>query len=312
MRNFIKSFLRHSGLAPRHEFGGGGGGPTQSNKFTPPDYTVDAWKQYVNNGVGLADPKNFQPYGGQTVANLNPMTAGGLQQLNEFAMNGSPERSAGGAALLNADQANMNPYATALNPYMGQSPQFQSMLDNSNDLISKNFAKGTAAQTDASAAQQGAFGGSAYNEKQNDNSRTLAGAIAANTANLQNTQFDKSAALADSALNRATGAYDNTQNRALQGAQIGIGQQGADLQAILAAISGGQIPQQNQQQLLDAAKSYYQQGQQAPFSASDYLGNLLGRASGSYGTNTQVGPGQSTGMGLLGGGIGLASLFGLG
>jgi hypothetical protein len=223
--------------------------------------------------------------------------------MNGFALQGSPERSAGGAAIVNATQGNMNPYATAMNPYMGDNPYTQDMVKNSNDLIAQNFAKGTAAQTDASAASQKAYGGSAYNERTNDNNRTLGGLIGANTNNLLQQQFNNSQNLAENQLNRSTSAYDASQNRALQGAQVGIGQQGADLQALQANIQAAGIPMQYQQQLLNAAQNYYNQGQQAPFTMMDFLGNALTRASSGYGTNTQTGPGQSP-LGLLGAGIG--------
>jgi hypothetical protein len=82
------------------------------------------------------------------------------------------------------------------------------------------------------------------------------------------------------------------------------------LQAIQSLISGGQIPQQYQQSLLNAAKDFYQQGQQAPFTMSDFLRNALASASGGYGTNTQTGPGQNPLMGLLGGGAAAYGMFG--
>lgn len=288
---------------------GSSGGSTSTNKFEPPGYTQQPWEDFVKNATNLANPSNFQPYGGQTVANLSPTTGAAIQNINSFAMNGSPERSATGAAVLNATQGNMNPYATVANPYMGDNPYLQDMLKNSNDLISSNFAKGTAAQTDASAAQQGAFGGSAYNEKQNDNARTLAGSLAANTNNLLSANYNQSANMAENALNRATGAYDNTQNRALQGAQVGLGQQAADQSAFGQQLGAGQYEQQYQQQLLNAALQNFQGQQQAPFSASDFLRNALLSASGVGGTNTSTGPGGSNLMGLLGAGAAGYGLF---
>jgi hypothetical protein len=238
------------------------------------------------------------------------MTGGGLQMLTDFAMQGSPERAAGGAALLNATQGFMNPYAVQSNPYAGQNPYLAAMLDASNSNISDKFAKGTAVQTDAAAARSGAFGGSAYNEMTQDNAKTLGGLLASNTNNLLGKNYDQSSQLAENALNRASGAYDTTQNRALQGASIGQGQQGLDLQSIMSLIQGGQIPQKYQQDLLNAGKDFYQQGQQAPFTMSDFLRNALASASGGYGTNTQTGPGQNPLMGLLGGGAAAYGMFG--
>lgn len=286
-------------IAPALYFGSGGS--STSNKWEPWSGVEQPLKDYISQAQGLA-AKGIQPYGGQTVADFSPMLGGGLQMLSDYALQGTPERAAGGAAILNATQGNMNPYATAMNPYAGNNPYTQQMIQNSNDLISQNFAKGTQAQTDQAAAQQGAFGGSAYKERTNDNSRTLGGLLSSNTNNLLQQQFNNSQNLAENALNRSTNAYDTSQNRALQGAQVGQGQQGLDLQSIQAMIQGGQIPMNYQQNLLNAGQNYYQQQQQAPFTMMDFLGSALSRASGGFGQGTQIGPGQNPMMGLLGAG----------
>jgi hypothetical protein len=279
-------------------FGGGGGSQT-SNKWEPWAPASQPLQDYMKSAQDLYNNK-LSPYAGQTVADFSPQLGGAIQQMNGFALQGSPERAAGGAAILNATQGNMNPYATAMNPYMGDNPYTQNMVKNSNDLISQNFAKGTQAQTDAAAAQSKAYGGSAYNERTNDNARTLGGLLSANTDNLLSQQFNNSQNLAENQLNRSTSAYDASQNRALQGAQVGIGQQGADLQALQANIQAAGIPMQYQQQLLNAAQNYFNQGQQLPYTQLDALGNALSRATGGFGQGTQIGPGQNVGMGLLG------------
>lgn len=304
MRQLLSTFLRL--LLPRCEFGGGGGSQS-TNKFTPPDYTTQPWQDYLSSAAALQG-NALTPYQGQTVANLTPQTGAGLQMLTDYTTQGTPDQAAAQATLLQQMQGNMNPYATAANPYMGNNPYLQDMVKNSNDLISHNFATGTAANTDAAAARSGAFGGSGWQQTTADNSRTLAGSLAANTNNLLSQNYNQSSGLAENALNRATGAYDTSQGRALQGAQVSQGQQGLDLSSIQALIAGGQIPQQYQQQLLSAAQNLYTQGQQLPYTQLDAYGNALARASGSYGTNTSIGPGASIPMGLLGAG---AAAYGL-
>ncbi len=284
----------------------GGGGQTSTNKFEPPGYTQQPWQDFLTNAQGLAN-KGITPYEGQRVAELNPMQGAGYQMLNDYMLQGTPERAAGGAAVLNATQGNMNPYATQANPYGGDNPYLRSMINNSNDAISQNFAKGTAAQTDASAAMQKGFGGSAYNEHVQDNNKTLGGLLSSNTNNLLQQQYNNSQGIAENALNRATGAYDNTQNRALQGAQIGQGQQQIDLQSILAGLQGGNGLAGYEQNILNANKGLYDERQQAPFTMSDFLRNALQGASGTGGMNTSTTPGASpwtTGAGLLSAGMG--------
>lgn len=292
-------------------FSGGGGG-TQTSRWEPPDYTKQPWQDYIARaGEMLAG--GLQPYGGQTVANFSPMLGGGLQMLTDYAMQGTPERAAGGAAILNATQGNMNPYATVANPFMGGNPYLDQMINASNAKITDQYKRGVAAQTDAAAARAGAYGGSGYQEAVQHNQEQLLGSLANNTNSLLSNQYNQSANMAENALNRATGAYDNTMTRALQGAQIGQGQQGLDLGAIQAMIQGGQIPMAYQQKILDAGQNYYNQQQQAPFTLMDFLGGALSRASGGMGTQTNTVPGQSNAMGLLGavlGGAGGLGMFG--
>ncbi len=260
----------------------GGGSQTSTNEFKPPAYTQDAWKSYLSGAQQLASTP-LQQYQGQVVAPLTGMTTGGLQQLTDFTQGGSPERTASGQAIVGAATG-----ANA-NPYIGNNPYLSQMIDTSNAKIADRYQSGTAAQNDAAHARSGTFGGSAWQQQTDRNQQDLAGALASNTNNLLGQNYNQSAQLAESGLNRS-----------LNAAQVGIGQQGADQSAILAQIAAGQIPQQNYQQLLDAGKAYFSQGQQNPFTLQDFLGSALSRASGSGGTNTYTQPGQSPITGLLG------------
>ncbi len=288
---------------------GDGGKTTTTQSNEPWSGVKQPWMDLISQGQALTAGGGMQPYGGQRVYDFNPMQGAGYQMLNDYMLQGTPERAAGGAAVLNATQGNMNPYATQMNPYGGNNPYLQQMIGNSNDQIAQNFAKGTQAQADSAAARQGAFGGSAYEENRMDNSKTLGNMLSNNTNSLLQQQYNNSQGIAENALNRATGAYDSTQNRALQGAQIGQGQQGIDLQAILAGIQGGGGLADYQQKLLDANRSMYNEQQQQPYQNLDWMKSLLQGASGQGGTQSTTSPGASPwstlgGLGLLG-----ASLF---
>ena len=76
----------------------GGGGTTE---FKPPDYTRQGWQDYLGNAQNLSQ-QPLQAYGGQTVSPLTPMTGTGLQMSSDFATMGSPERTAGGQAIVGA------------------------------------------------------------------------------------------------------------------------------------------------------------------------------------------------------------------
>ncbi len=292
-------------------FGSGGGGSTQ--KMEPWDGIKQPLLDYIGKATQMQE-QGITPYQGQRVADLNPMQGAGYQMLNDYMLQGTPERAAGGAAILNATQGNMNPYATQMNPMAGMNPYMQQMINSSNDAITQNFAKGTQAQADSAAARSGAFGGSAYEEQRHDNASNLAKMLGQNTNQLLNQQYDRTSNLNENALNRATGAYDTSQNRALQGAQIGQGQQGLDLQAILAGIQGGNGLGAYQQQLLDANKDMYNEQQQQPYQNLDWMKSLLQGASGQGGTQSTTSPGASPwstlgGLGLLAAGIKWPKIF---
>lgn len=253
---------------------GGGGSQTVSQEFKPPSYTQQGWKDYLGNAQNIAS-QPLTPYQGSTVANLTPMTGTGLQMLSDYATQGTPERWAGGQAVVNAatGQAS-NPFGGMSNPYLS------GMIDQSNQKITDMYRKGTAAQTDAQYARAGAYGGSGYNDAVSTNQQNLAGALSANTNSLLNTQYDRSAGIAEGDLGRR-----------LQAAGIGQGQQGLDAAAIQQMMAGGDIGRQYEQQMLDANKNRYYEQRQGQFTLSDYLGNALSRASGGQGTNTQTGNG---------------------
>ena len=287
--------------------GGGGGGSSSSvtQQFLPPEITKPGWQQYVNRATDLSNTP-LQQYGGQMVANQSPMTTQGLQMLSDYAMQGTPERTAGGQALMGAMQGTVNPYSTTANPYMGQNPYLSQMIDTSNQKIANQYQRGTAAQTDAQAARSGAYGGSAYADMVKQNEQGLAGALGANTNALLGQNYQQSAALADAGLNRAAQGWQSGMTNALTGAQLGQSQQGIDAAAIQQFLAGGQIPQGYQQQLLNAAQQYFGQGQNMPYQQLEQFGGALGRASGSYGSTSQ--PGASPITGLLGlGALGLGA-----
>jgi hypothetical protein len=279
---------------------GGGGGTTSTNEFKPPEYTQQGWKDYLSGAQATA-ANGLTPYGGQTVADMTPMQTQGLQMLSDFTTQGSPERQMVGSSVENLTSGAMNPYAAAANPYMGSNPYQDQMINNSNSKITQDYIKGTAAQNDSAFARSGAFGGSAYADKTAQNEQGLAGALAANTNNILKQGYDQSAQLAEQGLNRGQQGWQQGVQNQVSGATLGLQQQGADQSAIQAMINGGQIPAQYQQQLLDAAKTYYNSNQQAPFTLADFLGSALSRASGVAGTQTFTTPGQSPVTGLLGG-----------
>lgn len=271
-----------------------GGGSTSTNEFKPPAYTQQGWKDYLTQAQQLAGG-GITPYQGQTVSPLSPQTGVGLQMLTDYATQGTPERAAGGQAIVRAATGQ------AANPYAGINPYLSQMIESSNAKIADAYRRGTGAQTDAMFGRGGAYGGSAWQDRVRQNEGDLQAALAQNTNALLGQNYTQSAQLAENALGRQ-----------LQAAQIGQGQQGLDASAIQQLLGGGQIQEQNYQKLLDANRDLYQQRQQAPFTLMDFLGSALSRASGTGGQQTYTTPGQSPITAGLGGLSLGAGLFGLG
>ncbi len=278
---------------------GGGSGSTSNtvSEFKPPSYTQAPWENLVNQGNGLAI-SGLPVYTGQTVAPISQQSQVGIPMLTSLATQGSP--------LYDSAQGNLIDQLTGrnVNPYVGNNPYLQSMLNASNQDISDVYTKATAPQLSGSMAKQGAFGGSDYSSDLGQNQLQLARALAQNESNVRGANYSQSANLTESGLGRQ-----------LQAAQMAPGFQGSDIQAIQAMMGGGDVTQQYQQQLLDAAKGIFNQFTQAPWTLQDLLGSTLSRASGQGGTTTQqnLGPSTSFGQGLLGLGAlggGLYNAFG--
>ena len=269
----------------------GSSNQTVTQEFKPPSYTVQPWQDYLSNAQNIAS-QGLPNYQGQTVAPLTPMQGTGLQMLTDYATQGTPERWAGGQAVVNAATGN------ARNPYEGVNPYLSQMIDASNAKIADRYRTGTASQNDALYGRSGAYGGSAWADKTRQNEQDLAGALGANTNALLGQNYTQSANLAELGLARQ-----------LQAAGVGQGQQALDAAAIQSMVQGGQIPQQQMQALLDANSNLFNQQRQAPFTLSDFLGSALSRASGSGGSTTQTQPAQSGLMGGLGAGLAGLSMF---
>jgi hypothetical protein len=136
----------------------------------------------------------------------------------------------------------------------------------------------------AQAARQGTWGGTGYNQAASLMGGQLADSLAQNTASLRGNAYNLSAGLADSGLNRR-----------LQAGGMGVGTQASDLAAIGGLFGMGQQQQGQTQGQLDALRQYWMGTQNAPYAASDILGNAISRLGGSGGSSTTSvnGPGTS-------------------
>lgn len=273
---------------------GGGGSTTSTQQFKPPDYTQPAWTDFLTGAQGLtSQPMNT--YTGMQVAPMTTDQTQAGQMTQDTALYGSPDVNTGrGAAtqVAGGQFFNNSPWTD---------PSYVNNVINQNAGVMANAAAvGQNAQTDASAAMQGAYGGSAYDQAQGRNALALNTAVGnmANQYQLGNAQMGNQ--------NYMTGV-----NQMLQGAQLGEQGQALDLQAAGALNQTGSQQQQYLQNLLNSQYGTFQQQQAFPYTNLSAMLNALSGASGNYGTTT-YNPYASSSMnpvtGLLGGaGLGLGA-----
>ncbi len=276
-------------------FGGGSTSGTQTQKFEPPDYTKGGWTDLLANAQGLTS-QPYQQYQGMEVAPLNGQQTQAQGFIQDRALNGAPDLNAGRGAA--TDIAN----GTYFNNSPWTSPEYTQNVIGQNAMNMANAAAvGQNASTDASAAMQGAYGGSAYNQKQQQNNATLNNSIGqmANNYQLQNAQMGNQ-------------NYMQGVNQMLQGGQLGGQLSQDDWQAGQALTGIGSQNQQYTQNLLNNQLQNWQQQQQAPYTQLNQLTNTLSAASGNYGTTTQNPyAGNNTLNGILGGLGTVGGLYGL-
>lgn len=235
------------------------------------------WASWLSN-VSNITPQAMPVYGGPTVAPLSQNQTTSFDMARQLAMNGTPAYNAATGAIGNVASGN------AVNPYMGTDPYTQQVINGTNQNMIDAYQRGTAAQTDAAMARQGAYGGSAYNELTAANNKAFGQALGNVDAGLLNQNFYNNANLYQQGVQTQLGA-----------AGLGLGSQTADLNAINALGNAGATQNAYTQNILNAMQNYWNQTVQAPFVSSSIVGNALSQAGGSptSTTTTQQGVAQS-------------------
>ena len=271
----------------------------------------DAIWQYGMNQIGQMSPEDTQsPFGDISPQNQTQLTAQAMQ--TGRALSGSPLESGGaGYAYDQLNGGGANPYATMANPYAGQSPFLQQMIDQSNGAITHGYQTGTAAQTDARASRMGQYGSSQYNQQVQDNQGSLAHALYANTNQLLGADYSAQQGLAENALNRATGAFDQQGNRNNQILGMLPQFQQMDYNNINQMQQAGNSQYAYQQSLLDSLNNNWNNWNNFGLNQTDRFGALLHNILGSGGQSTTVSHAPSANLGGAAAGLGAGLLGGL-
>ena len=273
---------------------GGSSGAVQSSTTTsnPWEGVQQPLKDTLANAQTLYS-QPYQSYQGQTVAGPADSTVAGYNLGYQRATLGAPDLNA--ARGMAADMAG-GAYLNS-NPWLGNNYTNAVIGQNAQNMANA-FATGQAAQNDAAFARQGAYGGSAWSQKQGSDAANLAQQVGQMANNYQ--------------LQRAgMGAqdYQSGVNNMLQAGSLAGNLSQDDWKAADYLRSMGSQQEGYQQKLLDSAQSQWNDAMNSPYKQMQSYFNMLTQAGGmgSTGVQTMYGGGQSP----LGLGVG-AGLLGLG
>jgi hypothetical protein len=311
---------------------GGSSTPADTTATTTRDLPVEA-KPYADAlmraGFGLAQSP-YQAYAGMEVAALNQAQQTSLGMQQGRALTGAPDAHAARSFITNSlggDGAN--------NPYMGQNaqagtnslagvdnPYLTSIINQTGNDISRQYANGTAAQNDGMFAMSGAFGGSAHQNQTANNEAGLANSLAQNANNLRFQDYNQQVGLAETQAGRNQSMNQfNAQrggdlwqqgfsNRAglIPGAFQGANQDYLDAAQMREA---GDYQGRYTQGLLDNAHANWMTEQNHPYQQLQTAAQTLGAAIGNSGASISRQQGGTTGGSWMRDAAGLG-LLGLG
>jgi hypothetical protein len=267
----------------------------QEGKPNLTDAMVGKVMPYLDSGMPV--------YGGQRVAGPSDLQQQGFGGLSNWVLNNP--LGGGFGSQFNSTMDGSLMQQAQFNPYEGDSPFLRNMISQSNQGITDAYSRGTAAQTDAAANMQGAFGGSGHQEQIKSNQSALADALAKNTTGMLEGQWQRSADLREGALGRGFNAYEGERNRQMGMAGLVPQMYGAGVQGISSLLDAGNIQRMIGQQGLDSDMQRFYEQAGAPLSGVQSMMSLLAQLSGQGGSVTSSVPGASPwgalgGMGLLG------------
>lgn len=317
-----------------------GGAPSNTTSQTTTE--LPAWaqpyaSQLLARGASLSE-KDMPVYDGQRTADLNGNQTAGMQMTANRAMNGSGDINAGSNALQSTLGGNYLNHSSGSNGYigaapggtnafMGENPYLQQTIDKAAGDITRNYT-GAVNNTDATMARAGAFGGSAWQQQQEGNSRQLAQSLGDSANAMRMANYTQSANLAENALGRDQQAWQT--NAGLTDAGISRAQQGFQAEranqmaGIPLGLAYGNQAYTDAQKLQDAGNTQYGFSQQqladqqalfneranAPYKSLDVLGNTIRGAVGGGSTVSQSGPGSNPYAQAAGGAAALYGLLG--
>lgn len=309
---------------------GGSGGPSGETKYNWNDSMDPRWNTALNSAEWNSQVP-FQQYTGQRYAGLAPDQTQAATYIRDLSRTtGSPVQAMDAARNQISDTISgkylsgnsSDPYANLMNPvnnqntstdrnlFAGNNPYFQDALMSGLNDIGDIYKNVTAPDTNAAAVLNGTLGGGDHERLMEKNQGALAKGLGNFTDQMLNKQYDRSAGLEDSFLNRdiqnqqftksgaqsaweamagrGSGAFQNERNRQMGAIPLGQAENGLALQRAGAMNQFGQQQQQANQQPLDFAYQQWTAQQNHPYQMLDWLTGLYSRAQGGMSPNQQI------------------------
>jgi hypothetical protein len=294
-------------------------------------FSYNAGQNLYNMGYNTAQMP-FTPFSGQRFAPINDLQAQGIGKIASAAQTPSPTLDAANSLATSTMQGagfrdpGANSYmgqTGGYNPFAGSNPYLQQNIDAALGDVSKAYARGTAAQTDAAAARANALGSSGYNELTQANQGELAKRLGEISSGMrmqdygmqaqlgesalgrQQQDLSRNATLGESALNRSQTAYDTeraNQMRALALApQTASGTQQYGFNSGNALMGAGGFLQGEQQKPLDFAYQQYSDAREWPYKNLNALASVTPSYQSMAGYGFQPMQQSSTAANVLGG-----------
>jgi hypothetical protein len=267
---------------------GGGSGGSGTQKYEWNEALAGPWKDVLSLASNLHG-KEQQQYPYQRIADINGDQQSAMNSIRTLTdQGGTPEAMAANRQLYdtsNGSYLNANPYASASNPYTGFGTQFNQVLQGGLEDIGNQYKNSTAADTTRMFNMAGAFGGSAHQNAVANNEGALAKQMGQYTAGMTNDQFNRSAGLEESALNRGASAFEGERGRMMGAVPGAQNTQNMFLQGANARMGVGDINRSYDQDQLNQYYNDWQTQQQYPYTQLDYLTGILSRAQGGVAPN---------------------------
>lgn len=212
-----------------------------------------------------------------------------LNKWQDASQNMVLNRALGGSTAMN--MGNNALYGTLNGSNLSGNPHLQSQIDQASQDVTRNY-QGAVGSTDATFARSGAFGGSAWQQAQEGNSRQLAQGLSDMTSNMRFQNYANERQNQMQALGMAPTYANQAYYDADQLAKAGQSRYGYD------------------QQRMDDRRSVWEEQMQSPYRQLDLLANGIAGAVGNGGQMTSTVPGANRWAQAVGGGAALAGLLG--